>query len=134
MLSLSASCIAALVTGCVERRVVYVPTQPTKPVYAYPPQTPPPAPNGAPSQSEAQPVPPPSNPVAEAPPALQVETIPVAPGPEYVWTPGYWSWSVGRWVWVGGRYLSRPRPHAIWVGGHWARHGRGYVWIGGHWR
>src|SRR5207244_4305311 len=43
------------------------------------------------------------------PPSPQVEVVPVAPGPEYVWVPGYWAWSGGG-VWVGGR----------WGGGAWA--------------
>ena len=94
--------------GCVERRVVYVPAQPAV---------------------TAAPVV-----VDQAPPAPQVEVVPVAPGPEYAWTPGCWSWGVHGWVWVGGRYVVRPRPHAVWVQGHWSGRGRGYVWIGGHWR
>jgi len=110
-------CLGTLATGCVERRVEYVPAPQPQAVTA--PTTPP----------DNAPV------VAEAPPAPQVEVVPVAPGPEYAWTPGYWSIGVGgRWVWIGGRYVVRPRAHAIWVGGHWARRGRGYVWIGGHWR
>ena len=72
--------------------------------------------------------------VAQAPPAPQVEVVPVAPGPAYVWVPGYWSIGVGGgWVWVGGHYGIPPRPHAVWVAGHWGWHGRGYVWVGGHW-
>ena len=102
--------IAALGAGCVERQVVYVPAQP-----------------GATTTGPA---------VAEqAPPPPQVEVVPVAPGPDYVWLPGYWSIGVGgSWVWIGGHYGLPPRPHAIGVGGHWGRRGRDYVWIGGHWR
>src|ERR1035438_1171197 len=93
-------------------------------------------------QAQAAPVPVPAQPgptpqaavvAPSAPPPPQVEYVPVAPGPYYVWAPGYWSWN-GGWVWVGGRYMSRPRPGAVWVGGHWGRHGHGYVWIGGGWR
>ena len=126
----------ALVTGCVERRVVYVPT----PAPATAPPPPPVAVQPAPAQptipAQAE-VPPPSpNPVisTQAPPAPQIEAVPVAPGPEYAWAPGYWSLGVGGgWVWIGGHYVVRPRPHAVWVGGHWARRGHGYVWVGGHW-
>jgi len=28
--------------------------------------------------------------MAQAPPAPQVEVVPVGPGPDYVWMPGYW--------------------------------------------
>jgi len=120
LLTLAAACLAALATGCVERRVVYVP--------AYQPQT---AGQTAPAQPGT-----PDNAVvvAQAPPPPQVEIVPVAPGPEYVWMPGYWSWGGGGWVWVGGHHVLRPRPHAVWVRGRWARHGRGYVWIDGRWR
>ena len=71
--------------------------------------------------------------VSEAPPPPRTEIIVAAPGPGYVWTPGYWSWH-GRWIWVGGRYVLRPHPHAVWLPGHWAHRGRGHVWIEGRWR
>ena len=144
-----------LATGCVERRVVYVPAYRSPPVYqvqpaytysgqtAYQPvpgTVPPPsaAEQSVAAPSVSAPVPQPVTPAPAvvapaAPPPLQVEVAPVPPGPDYVWMPGYWSWN-GAWVWVGGNYVVRPRPHAVWVGGHWTRHGRGYVWIGGHWR
>lgn len=72
--------------------------------------------------------------VTQAPPPAQVETIPVAPGPGYYWTPGYWSWRGGAWVWVGGAWVVRPAPGAVWVPGHWVRHGHGWLWVGGGWR
>jgi hypothetical protein len=150
LMTLSASCIAILVTGCVERRVEYVPSyqgQPTYlgPSYSYSPQTSyqtPPAQVSAASTAavvpqETRPPGVPPNPVVvtQAPPAPQVEVVPMVPGPEYVWLPGYWSIGVGgRWVWIGGHYAIQPRPHAVWVGGHWARRGHGYIWIGGRWR
>jgi len=30
--------------------------------------------------------------VPQAPPPPQVEVVPVAPGPNYYWVPGYWYW------------------------------------------
>ena len=82
---LAAGGIAALGAGCVERQVVYVPAQP-----------------GAPTGALV---------TDQAPPPQQVEVVPVAPGPEYVWMPGYWSVGVGGgWVWIGGRYAIPPRP------------------------
>jgi hypothetical protein len=91
-----------LLTGCVERRVVYV--------------------QG----------PPPGTVVAEAPPAPPAEVVTVAPGPGYVWVGGNWSWQgrwvwiPGYWaarphphaVWVGGHWAPHARGY-IWVGGHW---------------
>jgi len=40
-----------------------------------------------------------------SPPAPE-EVIPVAPGPDYYWAPGYWGWNDG-WVWIGGRWCIR---------------------------
>jgi hypothetical protein len=131
------------------------PPQPTAVQSAPAPAPAPPAPTTAPPPAipdapsvpmapsltaNAQPVPPgaarpPRTVIVEqAPPAAQVEVVPLAPSPEYYWVPGYWSWRGGAWVWVGGCWVHRPVPSAVWVGGHWARHGRGYIWIGGRWR
>lgn len=137
--------LAAAVTGCVERRVEYVPVYRTQPAYAYPapgaPAIAAPAPVATNADGTAAAVAPqalaPANAavVAEAPPAPQMEVVPVAPGPDYVWIPGYWSVGIGGgWIWVGGHYAYPPRPHAVWMGGHWGRRGHGYVWIGGRWR
>ena len=41
-----------------------------------------------------------------APPAPQVETIPVLPSGQ-VWAPGYWSWSGDSYVWVRGRSMDQ---------------------------
>ncbi len=148
--------VSALLAGCVERRVVYVPTYQPVPAYAppaahsYPPQTAyPPAGAAATAPQPATPAPPattavpapspqvapqpPGTVVGQAPPPQQVEVVPVAPGPDYVWAPGYWTWN-GTWVWIGGGWVIRPHPGAVWIGGHWGRRGRGYVWIGGGWR
>jgi hypothetical protein len=67
------------------------------------------------------------------PPSMLVEAVPVAPGPEYYWTPGYWAWR-GAWVWSPGVWVVRPRPGAIWIGPRWAHRGRNWVWVGGYWR
>ena len=68
------------------------------------------------------------------PPVVRVETQTVAPGPGYLWTPGYWRWTGTQYVWVSGSWVSRPRPAAVWVAGHWVHRGRGWVWVPGHWR
>jgi hypothetical protein len=99
---------AALLTGCVEHRVVYV-------------QAPPPGPA------------PPTVVVTERPPAPVHEGVMVSPGPAYAWMPGYWTWN-GRWIWVSGCWVACPHPHAVLVPGHWAHHGHGYVWVNGYWR
>jgi hypothetical protein len=157
--------LVLLAAGCVERRVVYVPTYKPAPVYqgqpsyTYPGQTnfqsqplvtqapavpgqelpaAPPPPNAV-TSPPAQPAPPATAPpsgqvvVSQPPPAPPVEVIPAAPGPAYVWAPGYWSWN-GGWTWIGGGWVIRPHPHAVWIGPRWERHGHGYVWVRGRWR
>jgi len=68
------------------------------------------------------------------PPAAPREVVPVAPGPRYVWTGGFYRWNGRAYVWVPGRYVLPPRRHAVWVPGHWAPRRGGYVWVRGHWR
>src|SRR5947209_5137933 len=68
------------------------------------------------------------------PPAPRVERYGYAPGPGYVWTPGYYSWYGGGYNWVAGRWVLPPRPHSVWVPGHYVRHERHSEYVGGHWR
>src|SRR5262245_7198463 len=119
------TCAAALLAspGCVRERVVYVPAN-QAPAGAPPPPA-------ATATVETPPSTPP--PSAGDPPPPQQEVIPVAPGPTYVWAPGYWGWHNG-WVWVGGSYVIRPHPAAVWIGPRWERRGRHYVWVRGRWR
>ena len=71
--------------------------------------------------------------VAEPPPPAPVETVVVAPGPDYVWIDGEWVWN-GRWFWVGGHWGYPPYPHAVWVRGYWGRGAHGWFRVPGHWR
>src|ERR1700733_3481497 len=57
-----------------------------------------------------------------APPPLQVEVVPVAPDPTFIWIGGSWEWR-GRWVWAGGHWGARPHPGAVWVRGGWVHRG-----------
>jgi hypothetical protein len=72
--------------------------------------------------------------VTQAPPAPRVEVQTVAPGPGYVWTPGYWRWTGTDYVWTSGAWVVRPRANAVYVRGHWEHRAGGWVWIPGHWR
>jgi hypothetical protein len=72
--------------------------------------------------------------VRVAPPPVVVQTRPVAPGPRYVWEPGYQSWNGRAYVWAPGRWALPPRPGVVWVPGHWVHGPRGWFWVGGHWR
>ena len=69
-----------------------------------------------------------------APPAPIVEARVVAPGPDYVWIPGFHRWDGRAYVWVAGRWDRPPRPHAVWVAGHWRHHRNGWYWIEGRWK
>lgn len=70
------------------------------------------------------------------PPAAVVEVRSVAPGPGYVWVPGYHRWDGAAYVWVPGAWAVPPAAHYhAWVPGHWAHHAHhGYYWVDGHWR
>ncbi|HZQ46684.1 MAG TPA: hypothetical protein VFC07_06720, partial [Verrucomicrobiae bacterium] len=86
-------------------------------------------------------------------PPLQSEVIPVAPGPDYYWSPGYWGWN-GGWTWIGGNWWPRGYYgwgwggyhggwggyhgswggyHGSWGGSHgsWDRGSHGGTWSGG---
>jgi len=52
------------------------------------------------------------------PPPPQVEVIPVSPGPDYLWTPGWWSWNGGAWIWFGGYWGHPTRPGHVWFKGN----------------
>ena len=72
--------------------------------------------------------------VRSGPPPVRAEVIGVAPGPGYVWMPGYYRYNGGGYVWVGGRWDRPPRARARWVPGHWQRDRRGWYYVEGHWR
>jgi outer membrane lipoprotein SlyB len=71
--------------------------------------------------------------VAQPPPPVPVETVVVAPGPDYIWIDGEWVWN-GQWIWVGGHWGYPPYPHAVWVRGYWGRGPHGWSRSPGHWR
>src|ERR1035438_9326630 len=54
--------------------------------------------------------------VPQPPPPPPVDTVVVAPGPDYVWIGGEWVWN-GGWFWVGGHWGYPPYPRALWIGG-----------------
>lgn len=69
-----------------------------------------------------------------APPRPIVETRIAAPGPGYIWTPGYHRWDGNAYVWVPGAWVMPPHPHAHWVAHRWEHRHGGYVMVEGHWR
>jgi hypothetical protein len=81
----------------------------------------PPAPTASAQPSTVDPAAVP--PTAPAP-APQLEVVPVAPGPDYAWTPGWWSWNGNTWIWFGGYWAYPTRPGHVFINGNFY-HGRG---------
>ncbi|MFT3665655.1 hypothetical protein [Piscinibacter sp.] len=71
-------------------------------------------------------------PVSVAPPPPQVEYMPAAPAPGWLWIGGFWSWRANRHVWVGGHWEA-PRPGYRWVPHQWQRQGQGWRERPGYW-
>ena len=71
--------------------------------------------------------------VAIAPPPLPVYAQPVAPGPGYIWTPGYWAYGPGGYYWVPGTWVLAPFIGALWTPGYWGWGNGVYLWHPGYW-
>lgn len=71
--------------------------------------------------------------IQQAPPPPPVDTVVVAPGPEFVWIGGEWVWN-GGWFWVGGHWGYPPHWHAVWIGGRSWHDDHGWHNTRGHWR
>lgn len=71
--------------------------------------------------------------IQQAPPPAPVETVVVAPGPDYIWIGGEWVWN-GGWFWVHGHWGYPPHPHAVWIGGRAWHDEHGWHNARGHWR
>ncbi len=68
------------------------------------------------------------------PPPAPRQVIPVAPGPRYIWVPGYYRYNGRAYAWVPGRYAIPPYHYRAWVPGRWVPRSGGYVWVRGYWR
>lgn len=71
--------------------------------------------------------------VSIAPPLIPVYTQPYAPGPGYIWTPGYWDYSNFGYYWVPGVWVLPPRVGFLWTPGYWGYRGSNYVFYNGYW-
>ncbi len=71
--------------------------------------------------------------VSIAPPVLPVYTQPICPGPDYIWTPGYWAYGPEGYFWVPGTWVMAPRPGLLWTPGYWGFAGGVYGWHAGYW-
>src|SRR5262249_19677829 len=71
--------------------------------------------------------------VTIAPPVLPVYAQPIAPGPGYIWTPGYWAWGPMGYYWVPGTWVLAPFMGALWTPGYWYWGNGAYLWRAGYW-
>ncbi|MGP8251310.1 MAG: YXWGXW repeat-containing protein, partial [Terracidiphilus sp.] len=72
--------------------------------------------------------------VGFGPPALPVYEQPICPGPDYIWTPGYWAWDADDgYYWVPGTWIIAPEPEFLWTPGWWGWGTGGYFWHEGYW-
>jgi len=69
----------------------------------------------------------------QPPPPLQVSQQPPPPGPNYIWTPGYWGNNGSRYVWVSGVWTAPPYVGALWTPPYWGRSGDRYRLHHGYW-
>ena len=67
------------------------------------------------------------------PPPLPVYPQPFAPGPGYIWTPGYWAWGPYGYYWVPGTWVLAPSVGLLWTPGWWGWRGGFYWWHPGYW-
>jgi len=70
--------------------------------------------------------------VPTAPPPLQVEVIPAAPGRDFFWVGGHWRWEGGRHVWDAGRWEPR-RAEEVYSPAHWVHDHKSWRYVGGGW-
>jgi hypothetical protein len=70
-----------------------------------------------------------------APPPLPVYAQPPLPGPDYIWTPGYWAWDdyAESYFWVPGTWVLAPRPGLLWTPPWWGWSNGVYVFHSGYW-
>jgi len=71
--------------------------------------------------------------VAIAPPVLPIYAQPLCPGPDYIWTPGYWAYGPAGYFWVPGTWILAPEPGLLWTPGYWGFASGLYVWHAGYW-
>ncbi len=74
--------------------------------------------------------------ITVAPPPLPVYEQPPIPGPDYMWTPGYWAYDeeVADYYWVPGAWAMAPEPGLLWTPGYWGWNDAGYYgWNDGYW-
>ena len=71
--------------------------------------------------------------VGIAPPIMPVYVQPICPGPDYIWTPGYWAYGPDGYYWVPGTWVMAPEPGFLWTPGYWGWGDGVYLWHAGYW-
>jgi hypothetical protein len=73
--------------------------------------------------------------IGTPPPPLPIYEQPLIPGPDYVWTPGYWAWDDywGDFYWVPGTWVLAPRPGLLWTPAWWGWESGVYAFHAGYW-
>ncbi|MGH8307020.1 MAG: YXWGXW repeat-containing protein [Gammaproteobacteria bacterium] len=71
--------------------------------------------------------------VRVGPPPLPVYPQPFAPGPGFIWAPGYWGYGPYGYYWVPGTWVLAPRVGFLWTPGYWGWRGGFYWWHPGYW-
>ncbi len=69
----------------------------------------------------------------QPPPAMPTYDQPLAPEPNYMWTPGYWGYAPAGYYWVPGVWVASPWPGALWTPGYWGFYGGRYRYHRGYW-
>jgi hypothetical protein len=69
----------------------------------------------------------------QAPPPLPEYDQPPAPGPGYIWTPGYWAWGPSGYYWVPGAWVEAPYYGALWTPPYWGWNNGRYRFHHGYW-
>lgn len=69
------------------------------------------------------------------PPALPVYEQPPIPGPDYIWTPGFWAWDddIGDYFWVPGTWVRAPQPGLLWTPAWWGWDAGVFIFHPGYW-
>jgi hypothetical protein len=72
--------------------------------------------------------------VTQPPPPLPADyEQPPAPGPDYLWTPGYWDYARTGYYYVPGTWVAAPYQGALWTPGWWGYVGNRYRFHHGYW-